>query len=184
MPYDFTSFHQSVLKALDHVKADVATLRTGRASAQLLDPVFVEAYGTRMKLVEVASIQATDPTMLVVTPWDKSLVEAVEKAIASADLNLSPSVDGSVIRVPVPALTEDKRKEMVKLLHKKIETGKVLLRTVRADSKSEIDAQKSMGGVSEDDIDRDLEALEKEFKKGSDQLDELADRKEKELMTI
>lgn len=184
MPYSFTQFSLNVTKSLDHVKSDIATLRTGRASAQLLDPVFVEAYGTRMRLVEVSSIQAPDPTLLVVTPWDKSLLEAIEKAIASADLNLNPAVDGSVVRVPVPMLTTEKRQEMVKLLHKKIETGRVLLRSVRSETKEDIEAQKNAGGVSEDDIERDLETLEREFKKATDQLDQISAAKEKELLTL
>lgn len=184
MPFSFHLFSQKAEKLLDHYRSDIATLRTGRANAQLLDPVMVEAYGTRMRLVEVASIQAPDPALLIVTPWDKSLIEAVEKAIASADLNLNPAVDGAVIRVPVPSLTEETRKEMVKVLHKKIESAKVMARSLRTDTKDEIELQKSMGGVSEDDVKRDLDMLEKEFKKVTDQLEAIGAQKEKELLTV
>lgn len=184
MAFNSSLFSQNVQKTLEHVKQDISSLRTGRANAQLLDPVMVEAYGTRMRLVELASIQAPDPSLLLVTPWDKSVLEAIEKAIASADLNLSPAVDGGVIRVPVPMLTQEKRQEMVKTLHKKIETGRVMLRTVRGEAKTEIEDQKKAGGVSEDEIARDLDALEREFKKASEQLDQLAALKEKDLLTI
>ena len=109
MSYDFSDFTARSQKALDHSTQDIASLRTGRATAQMLDPVMVEAYGTHMRLVEVASVQAPDPSLLVVTPWDKSLLEAVEKGISKADLNLNPVVDGDLIRIAVAALTEENR---------------------------------------------------------------------------
>jgi ribosome recycling factor len=184
MPYNLAAFFDRSSKLLDHFRLDIATLRTGRANAQMLDPVMVEAYSTRMRLVELASIQVSDPTMIVVTPWDKSLLEVIAKAIASAQLNLNPAVDGSAIRVPVPALTEEKRLEMVKILHKKIESAKVMARSLRTDIKSEIEKQKDSGGVSEDDIDRDLESLEKELKKLIEQIDSIGSTKEKDLLTV
>ncbi len=119
MSFDFTDYKQRAEKTLEFASAEFASLRTGRASVQALDPVTVEAYGTRMKLQEVANVTAPDPTLLVVKPWDKSLLSAVEKAISSAGLNLQPIVDSDLIRISVPPLTEDKRKEMVKLLHQK-----------------------------------------------------------------
>lgn len=184
MSYQFTSFIGRNQKAIEHIKQDVSTLRTGKASAQMLDSVMVEAYGTLMKLVEVASVQATDPTMLVVTPWDKSLLEAVAKGISSAGLNLNPVVDGDIVRISVPPLTEEKRLEMVKLLGKKVESGKVMLRNIRSEAKQEIEDQKGQDGVSEDDIESDLQELDKQHKVYIEKLDELAAAKEKELMTI
>ena len=116
-----TTFISTTLtKAFEHVQQEVRTLRTGRASADILDPVRVEAYGSSMRLVEVASVTAPDATLLVVSPWDKSLVGAVEKAIASAGLNLNPVVEGQIIRIAVPPLTQERRQEMVKLLHQKL----------------------------------------------------------------
>lgn len=184
MPYSFTTVTDKLDKALEHVRRDIATLRTGRATTQMLDPVMVEAYGARMKINEVASVQAPDPTLLVVSPWDKSLLEAVEKGIASADLNLNPVVDGDVIRIAISPLTEEKRKEMVKSLAKKIEAGRVMLRTIRTDAKKEIEAQDGTDGISEDDIAQDVDSLETVIKEYNAKLDDIYASKEKDLMTV
>jgi ribosome recycling factor len=184
MAYQFSDFQQKLDKAVEHIGQDLQTLRTGKATPQLLDSVQVEAYGTRMKVNELANITAPDPTLLVVTPWDKSILGAVEKAISIAQLNLNPVVDGDIIRIVVPSLTEERRKEMVKTLYQKVEAGKKTLRTVRQDAKKEIEALKGEGGVSEDDVNADLETLEDIFKKSLDQLDQLAARKEADLMAV
>lgn len=184
MPFDFTGLHQDTQKALDHIAHDINQLRTGRASAQMLDGVMVEAYGSRMKINEVASVSVPDPNMILVSPWDKGLLSSVEKAIGSAGLNLNPIVDGQTIRIVVPALTEDRRKEMVKMLHQKLEAGRVMLRSIRTDVKKEVDKQKGQPGISEDMIEADLENLETEVKKYMDKIDDLGKRKEQELMTI
>lgn len=184
MSFDFSVLHQDAQKAWDHIINDVNQLRTGRASAQLLDPVSVEAYGGRMKINEVANISVPDPNMILVSPWDKGLLGSVEKAIASAGLNLNPVVDGQTIRIVVPALTEDRRKEMVKLLHQKLEAARVMVRSIRTDIKKEIDKQKGQPGISEDMIEADLEQLETEIKKYVDKIEELGKHKEEELMTI
>lgn len=177
-------FQQKITKSYEHVLQDVRSLRTGRASVQLLDPVRVEAYGTQMSLVEVASVTAPDATLLVVSPWDKSLITSIEKAIASAGLNLNPVVDGQIIRIAVPALTQERRQEMVKLLHQKIESGRVTVRTIRTETKQEIEEQKGVAGVSEDDIKLELDELDKEVKLALTKLDELQAQKEKELLHV
>lgn len=177
-------FQQKISKSYEHVLQDVRSLRTGRASVQLLDPVRVEAYGTQMSLVEVASVTAPDATLLVVSPWDKSLITSIEKAIASAGLNLNPVVDGQIIRIAVPALTQERRQEMVKLLHQKIESGRVTVRTIRTETKQEIEEQKGGAGVSEDDIELELDDLDKEVKLALTKLDELQAQKEKELLHV
>lgn len=177
-------FQQKITKSYEHVLQDVRSLRTGRASVQLLDPVRVEAYGTQMSLVEVASVTAPDATLLVVSPWDKSLITSIEKAIASAGLNLNPVVDGQIIRIAVPALTQERRQEMVKLLHQKIESGRVTVRTIRTETKQEIEEQKGGAGVSEDDIKLELDELDKEVKLALTKLDELQAQKEKELLHV
>lgn len=184
MPFSFTVFNQDAQKALDHITQDINQLRTGRASAQMLDPVMVEAYGTRMKINEVASVNVPDPNLILVSPWDKGIMAAVEKGIASAGLNLNPVVDGQTIRIVVPALTEERRKEMVKLLHQKLEAGRVMMRSIRTDAKKDIDKQKGQPGISEDMIEADLEKLETEVKKYMDKIDELGKHKEQDLMTI
>jgi len=179
-----SNFKTKSQKAFEHVQQDIRSLRTGRASAELLDPVKVEAYGSQMKLVELASITAPDPTLLVVSPWDKSILGAIEKAIASAGLNLNPVVDGQILRISVPPLTQERRQEMVKLLHQKIEAGRVTVRTIRTETKQEIEDTKGEAGVSEDDIDAQLEELDKLVKHALTNLDELESQKEVELMRV
>ena len=120
MSFEFLNFRSKLEKAYEFVMNDVASLRTGRATVQILDPVVVEAYGTKMRIAELASVQAPDPSMLLITPWDKGLLSNIERAISTADLNLNPVVDGDVIRIKIAQLTEEKRKEMVKILYKKI----------------------------------------------------------------
>ncbi len=184
MSYTFTPVTQKLEKALDHVRRDISSLRTGRATSQMLDSVVVDAYGSMMKILEVASVQAPDPSLLVVSPWDKSLLAAIEKAIASAGLNLNPVVNGDIIRIAIAPLTEETRKDMVKSLAKKIEDGKVMVRSIRTDSKKDIENQEGTDNISEDDIAQDLQELEKIVKEYISKLDEVYASKEKELMTI
>lgn len=184
MSYSFNTFDDKAASTLEHIKRDLSSLRTGRASTQLLDPVTVEAYGTKMKLIEVATVQAPDPSLLTVSPYDKSLLSNIERAISDSDLQLNAIVDGEIIRIPIAMLTEEKRIEMVKSLHKKIEQGKALVRVLRTQTKKEIEDQEGAEGVSEDDVHANLEELEKKVQTLLTNLDELAERKEKELLTV
>lgn len=184
MPFSFQQFQQQVDKALDHVAQDLATLRTGRASTQMLDSVTVLAYGAPMKVNEVANLSTPDPHLLVITPWDKNLLGDIEKAITAAGLNLSPVVDGGIIRIAIPPLTQERRQEMVKLLHQKIESGKVMIRSIRTDTKKDIEKQEGQAGVSEDSIASEIETLEKKTKELMDKLDQMAETKEAELMKV
>ncbi len=184
MPFDFNQLTLHLQKTMDHIKSDVATLRTGRASVQLLDPVTVEAYGTRLKLQEVGSVSAPDANLLVISPWDKGLLPAIEKAIQVANLNLNPVVDGQIIRISVPPLTAETRELMVKQLHQKLEAGRVMLRGLRSDTKRDIEKQKGSEGVSEDDIQAELEQLEDKIKLALDQLESMGTAKEQDLRQI
>lgn len=171
-------------KALNHTEKEVATLRTGRASVQMLDDVVVEAYGSMMKLNEVGSVSAPDPTLLVISPWDKSLVADIEKGILAANLNLSPIVDGETVKVPVPPLTQERRQEMVKILHQKAESGRVMIRSVRSDVKQMIEDQEGEAGISEDDIKLSLKELDEVSKEYIGKIDQLAKDKEQELLSL
>lgn len=184
MTAQFQSFKQQAVDTLEMVKQDVATLSTGKATVQMLDPVEVEAYGSRLKLNEVANVSAPDPNMLVVKPWDDTIIENIQKGIMAADLNLNPVVDGELVRVKIPPLTEERRQEMVKLLHKKIETGRVMLRSIRTQIKQEIEDQKGEANISEDDIHRSLDKLNQLTQDYIDQLDKLAQHKKQELLTV
>lgn len=184
MSFSFAEFTEKSQKALDHFKHTLTSLRTGRASADMLDSVTVDAYGSKMRLVEVASVSVPDATLITVSPWDKSLLKQVEEAIATSDLNLNPVVDGQIIRIAVAPLTKEKREEMVKELHKRAEEGRVLLRGVRTDIKKDIEQQEGKDGISEDAIAFDLQELEKKHKAFLEELDSIVERKEKELLTI
>ena len=171
-------------KALAHTQHEVSSLRTGRASVQMLDEVMVEAYGSKLHVNEVASISAPDASLLVVSPWDKSLIAAVEKGIQSANLNLNAVVDGEVIKVPVPALTQERREEMIKVLHQKAESGRVMMRSTRSDVRHQIEDQKGEAGISEDDIQAELKELDEVSAASIVKIDELVKHKETELKTL
>lgn len=182
--FDFSQFQQLAKKTLDNINAEVASIRTGGASPQLLDSVKVEAYGTTMKVTEVAAITVADPTLLVVSPWDASLLGAIEKGIQQANLNLNPVVDGKIIRISIPPLTQETRLELVRTLKQRLEDGKVLIRALRGETKKEIEKQTGNAGVSEDDIDTDLDKLENEVKKIMTQVDQLGATKEAQLLKV
>lgn len=180
----FSELRQKLQKAIDHVKSELSLIRTGKATVQLLDPVRVEAYGSSLSLQEVAQVSAPDPTLLTISPYDQSILPEIEKAVVSSGLNLQPVVDKNMIRISIPPLTTERRQEMVKLLNQRIEQGKVMIRTIRTDAKKDIEKQKGQEGVSEDDIKRDVEQLEQVIKEHLDTIDELAQAKEAELMTV
>ncbi|MFH1958794.1 MAG: ribosome recycling factor [Patescibacteria group bacterium] len=184
MTFQSSIFKDLATKAISHVSKDLSTLRTGRASVQMLDSIIVQAYGSGMKINELANISAPDANLLMIKPWDTSIIDLIEKAIATSGLNFNPVVDGDVIRIQVPPLTEERRKEMVKLLHQKIESGRVMLRSVRTDVKQDIEKQAGETNVSEDDIHNDIKELDKMTQEYMNQLDEMSKNKENELMTI
>ena len=169
---------------MEHTMEQVNGLRIGGANIQMLDTVMVEAYGTKMKLNEVASISAPDPQTLMISPWDVSLLQAIEKGVMGANLNLNPVVDGKIVRISVPPLTAETRAQLVKILQQKIEDGKVMLRGMRAETKKEIEAREDQSGVSEDEVKRDLEELKKKTKAVSEELDELLEKKKTQLLKV
>jgi ribosome recycling factor len=168
-------------KAVDAVKREFATVRTGKATTSLLDLVRVEAYGNEMPLNQVASVAAPEPKLLTVQPWDRSLLKAVEKAILSSDLGLTPSNDGQIIRIPLPPLTEERRRELVKLVHKFAEDGRVAVRHARTECVGKI---KKTEHVSEDEkkhAEKDLQKLHDDHMK---LIDDVVKAKEAEILEI
>src|SRR5213593_3178078 len=141
-------------KILEATRRELAGIRSGKASPALLDLVRVEAYGQPVPLNQVGSVTAPEPRLLVIQPWDKSLVKTVSRAIQQSDLGLNPTDDGTVVRVPIPSLTEERRRDLVKLLSKLAEEGRVHVRQVRHDVNKDIKVQESGGTVSEDDAKR------------------------------
>ena len=168
-------------KAIDALRHDVQAVRTGRASPSLVEGLEVEAYGTPTPLISLAAISAPEPKLIVIQAWDKSLLKAIEKAIIGSDLGLTPNNDGSLIRLNIPTLTEERRKDLVKQLHKKVEEGRVEIRTLRQD---ELRAKSKGAGISADDEKR----LETQLQKLTDRYiltaDEIGDAKEKEILAV
>ncbi len=180
--YDKADLERRMHGAVESLKGDLAGLRTGRANIQLLDPVTVEAYGAHMPLHQVATVSAPEPRMLSVQVWDKSNVGPCDKAIRSAGLGLNPIVDGQTLRLPIPDLTEERRKELAKLASKYAEGARVAARNVRRDGMDSLKTDEKKGEISEDERKR----LETEVQKLTDStiadIDAAAAAKEKEIL--
>lgn len=170
--------------ALDAMRREFASVRTGKATPALLDTVRVDAYGGKMPVNQVASVHTPEPSLLVVQPFDKSLIGAIERAIQTSDLGLNPSNDGNVIRVPIPALTEERRKEYVKLLHKMGEEGRVSVRHARRITREELHAKVKDHEIGEDDARKREDQLEKLTQEYTAKIDELLKHKEAEVMAL
>jgi len=171
-------------KVREFFKKEIASLRTGRANPAMLDGVTVEAYGTRSPLNTLANINVGDSSSVLISPWDKGLIKAVEKAIVEADLGLGVVNEGDKIRINIPSLTEENRKDLVKKLSAKLETSRVEIRKLRDDIKSKIEKDFEAKELSEDDKFRYIKELDEEITKKNEELKELKDKKEKEIMTI
>ena len=171
-------------KAVDDFRKELATIRTGRANATLLDNVRVDYHGTPMPVNQLGSMTVPDPTMIVISPWDPSAVALIDKAIRTADLGLNPTNDGKVVRVPIPALTEDRRKDLVKQLHKVLENHRTAVRNIRRDLKEAIEKLEKEKKISEDEKKRALDELEKLSHSETKKIEDLSAAKEKEVMQI
>jgi ribosome recycling factor len=171
-------------KAVEDFRKEMASTRTGRASVHMLDGVTVDAYGSQMPLNQLANVSAPEPQLITVQSWDVSLIGAVEKAIRSADLGLNPMNDGKLIRVPVPALTEDRRKEMVKHLHKVLEEHRTAVRNIRRDGNDFIKKAMKDKKITEDEERGALEQMQKLTDDEIRKMEELSKGKEKEVMSL
>ncbi len=171
-------------KAVEAMRREFSSVRTGKASPALLEHVKVEAYEQQMPLEQLSTISAPEPRLLVVQPWDKSLMGAIEKAIQSSDLGLNPSNDGTVIHVPIPALNEERRQEMVKVLHKMAEEGKVSVRSARRSANEEIKAKIKDHEISEDEGHKKLDDVQKMTDDYVTKIDALLKAKEEEVLEV
>jgi ribosome recycling factor len=172
---------QSAVTALDR---DLDTVRTGRARPALVEGVKIEYYGTPTPLNQVATINAPEPRLITIQPWDKTQLGTIEKAIQKSDLGLNPTNDGNIIRLVVPALTEDRRKELVKVVHKKVEEGRVAVRNVRRDSLEELRKLQHEKTISDDEERRAQERLQKLTDKYVAEIDKHGHQKEQELLEV
>ena len=177
-------YEEKMLKTIEHVKADFAAVRAGRANAGVLDRIMVEYYGTPTPLNQVAAIASPDPRTLTIQPWDGTLLRAIEKAIQTSDLGINPQNDGRIIRLAFPQLTEERRKELTKQVHKYGEDGKVAIRNIRREAMDAFKKAEKKSEITEDD----LKKLEKDLQDLTDKqckvLDDLTAKKEKELMAV
>jgi len=181
--YDKADLERRMKGAVDALRHDLSGLRTGRANTTLLDPITVEVYGAQMPLNQVATVSAPEPRLLSVQVWDKANISPVEKAIRSAGLGLNPINDGNNIRLPIPDLTEERRKELAKLAHQYAEKARVAIRNVRRDGMDALKADENKKEISEDDRKRGEAEVQKLTDDLIKQADEVAASKEKEILT-
>jgi len=178
----FTEVKKRMDAQLDHVRRELGGVRTGRASVTLLDTVHVDAYGSSVPLNQVASLSIPEPTLIVAQPFDPSLMGVIEKAIRSSNLGLNPTNDGKVVRIPIPSLTDERRKELSKLVHKHAEEGRNAVRQVRRDANDKLKKLLKDHGISEDDERRGLEEVQKVTDQHIALLDELQKKKDADLL--
>jgi ribosome recycling factor len=171
-------------KAVEHVRHELATIRTGRASAALLDGVRVPYYGNPTPLKQVAAISVPEARLLVVQPYEQNLVPEVVKAIQKADLGLNPSTDGTVVRLPIPTLTEERRKTLAKHAAKLTEEGKVVIRGIRRDLNEELKKRQHDGEIGEDESRRSQDDVQKQTDQAIKKLDEILEKKRQEIMEV
>src|SRR5690606_38671255 len=181
--YDKADIERRMQGAVESLKSDLSGLRTGRANTALLDPVVCEVYGAMMPLNQVATVSAPEPRMLSVQVWDRSNLTAVEKGIAHANLGLNPMIDGQTIRLPIPDLTQDRRKELAKLAGKYAEGAKIAIRNVRRDGMEALKDDEKKKDISEDDRKRGEDEVQKLTDKYVAEVDAAAEHKEKEILT-
>ena len=171
-------------KALEDFRKELATLRTGRANASLLDHVRVDYHGTPMPVNQLGTVTVPDASMLMIAPWDPSAVPLIDKAIRTSDLGLNPTNDGKVVRVPIPSLTEERRRELVKHVHKVLENHRTAVRNIRRDIKEAIDKLEKDKKISQDEQKRSLDELEKVSHAETKKIEDLSAAKEKEVLEI
>jgi len=168
--------------AIEHVRKELSGLRTGRASISILDPVHVEAYGSLMPLNQVAQLSVPEPSLIVAQPFDPSLLSAIERAVQKSNLGLNPASDGKIIRIPIPSLTEERRKEMSRLMHKYAEEGRNAVRQIRRDANDKLKKFLKDHAISEDDERRGLEDVQKITDQKIGSIDELQKKKDTDLL--
>jgi ribosome recycling factor len=171
-------------KAVDATRREFGGVRTGRATPALLERITVEYYGVPTPVTQVATVTVPDPRLLVVQPWDKSLVKDVERAILKSELGLTPSTDGVVIRLPIPGLTEERRRDLVKVVRRHAEDGRVAIRNIRRDHKDRLSQLEKAGKISEDEGRRAVEELQKLTDRYIKEIDGLLAAKESEIMEV
>jgi len=171
-------------KAVEDFRKDLAGVRTGRANTSLLDSIRVDYHGTPMPINQLGTLSVPDPTIITISPWDPSAVPLIDKAIRTSELGLNPTSDGKVLRVPIPSLTEERRKDLVKMIHKVLENHRTAVRNIRRDIKEAVEKIEKEKKISEDDKKRALDELEKLTHAETKKVEDLSAAKEREVMEI
>ncbi len=171
-------------KSIEHLKLEMGKIRTGRANPSMVEDLLVDYYGTKTPMKQIASINTPEPRLIVIQPWDKGALTAIEAAIRESDLNLNPNNDGILVRINIPMLTEERRKEMVKMLNQKAEEGRIAVRTIREEIWKEIQDAEKRGEISEDDKFRGKDKLQEIVDEYNKKIEEVRTKKEAEIMTV
>ena len=179
-----TEAEERMLKSIDALRKELATLRAGRATPSLLEKITVDYYGVQTPINQMANLSAPEPRLLVIQPWDKSVLPEIEKAILKSDLGLTPSSDGTVIRIAIPQLTQERRSELVKVVKKKGEEAKVIVRNIRRDANDQLKDLAKEGEISEDDNRRGQDEVQKLTDKFIKDIDGIVTNKEQEIMEV
>lgn len=180
----FGDAERRMQKAVEALKQDIASLRTGRASSALVERITVDYYGTPTPVNQVASISVPEARLLIIQPWDRKMLTDIEKAIQKSDLGINPNNDGQVIRLAIPPLNEERRRDMVKTLHKKLDEHKVAIRNVRRDAQDKLRDREKKKEVSEDELKRSTERLQKLTDRYIDEMDKVGKAKELEILEV
>lgn len=175
---------ENLEKAIEHFKNESSKIRTGRANPSLVEDLMVDYYGAKTPLKQIASINTPEPRTIAIQPWDRGALAAIEGAIRSSDLNLNPMNDGILVRINIPMLTEDRRKEMVKMLNQKNEEARIAIRTIREDILKEVKDAEKAGDISEDDEFKAKEKMQEIVDEYNKKIEELRAKKEVEIMTV
>lgn len=176
--------NQKIQAAIEHLKRDFSTIRAGRANPTLIEAVPVNVYGSKMKLVELGTISAPQPSLLTVQVWDASVVQDIVKSLQEASLGLNPSTEGQLIRLPIPPLTAERREEFIKLAHQKMEAAKIEIRQIRQETRENWDKAKEVGEFGEDELERREKLLQDLINRANETIDELGRAKEEELTQL
>lgn len=179
-----TEAQQKIQAALDHLKMELSSIRAGKANPSLIENIPVSVYGSRMKLVELGTISAPQPTLLTISVWDASITQDIIKALQEANLGLNPASDGQIIRLPIPPLTTERREEFIKLTHQKMEQTKIEIRQIRQEIRENWKEMEDAGEFGEDEFDRRGKLLQDLIDKSMDQIDQIGENKENELTQI
>ena len=181
---EYKIYEEKMKKSIDSVSADFASVRAGRANASVLDRIMVDYYGSPTPIQQIAAISSPDPRALVISPWDGTALKSIEKAIQNSDLGINPQNDGKCIRLTFAQLTEERRKELVKQIHKYAENGKVAVRNIRRDAMEAFKKKEKASEITEDDLKQAEKDLQKLTDESCKKLDELLAKKEKELLAV